>query len=91
MQSTGRVEYMFVNVGEDIEIKLTAQHLRRLAGQKNKCSDDDQYSAIDCEERCYWRWVADQTGCRGTWMTDIDRPACNNYDNMTKLIITYRK
>lgn len=82
---------MFVNVGEDIEIKLTAQHLRMLASRDNNCSDDGRYSAIECEERCYWLWATARVQCRGSWMTDIDLPYCNNAEDMTKLIIDYQK
>lgn len=91
MQTSGRVEYMFVNVGEDIEIKLTAQHLRMLASQDNDCSSDDKYSAIDCEERCYWGWATEKSHCRGPWMPSIDLPLCNKYDDMKNLIVNYRK
>lgn len=91
MQTSGRVEYMFINVGEDIEIKLTAQHFRKLSSRDNTCVMDDEYSAIDCEERCFWRHATNGPNCRGPWMPGIDLPLCNNYTQIKNLIIRYRK
>lgn len=91
MQTSGRVEYMFVSVGEEIEIKLTAQHLRMLPSLNNKCSNDLQNSAVQCEERCYWRWATQNSKCRGPWMPDIKLPLCNDYDHLRQLITDYRK
>lgn len=91
MQTSGRVEYMFVNVGEEIEVKLTAQHLRMLPSIDNRCSNDDEHSAVQCEERCYWQWSTEQAKCRGSWMPDVKLPLCNNYEQMRKLISGYRK
>lgn len=91
MQTSGRVEYMFVNVGEDIEIKLTVQHLRMMAGRDNPCINNEEYSAIQCEEQCFWRWSTRQANCRGSWMTGINLPICNDYEGMRLLIAGYRK
>lgn len=91
MQTSGRVEYMFINVGEEIEIKLTVQHLRMMAGRDNPCINDEEYSIIQCEEQCFWRWSTQKSKCRGSWMTGINLPICNNYEEMLLLISDYRK
>lgn len=90
MQTSGRVEYMYINVNEEIEIKLTAQHFKKMVGA-NRCTYDDLHSAVQCEERCFWHQVTEKTKCRGPWMTDLDLPLCNNYKSMRDLIINYRK
>ena len=38
--STGRIEYMFMEVNEVIELKLTVQHFTQLRGRGSSCSDD---------------------------------------------------
>lgn len=44
MQSSGRVEYMFIEINEVIEIKLTVQHFTQLRGRGSTCSDDFWHS-----------------------------------------------
>lgn len=90
MQTSGRVEYMYIKVNEEIEIKLTAQHFKKIPCA-NKCTNDDLHSAVQCEERCFWRQVIEQTKCRGPWMTDLDVPLCNNYTSIKQLIARYQE
>ena len=45
MQTSGRVEYMYIDVGEEVEIKLTAQHFSMMANIDTKCSTKRAYSA----------------------------------------------
>lgn len=91
MQTSGRVEYMYINVNEEIEIKLNAQHFKMIASRDNKCSNDDLHSAVQCEERCFWRQSTESVQCRGPWMPGINLPLCNNYTSMRNLIINYQK
>lgn len=91
MQTSGRVEYMYINVNEEIEIKLNAQHFKMMASRDNKCSHDDQHSAVQCEEKCFWRQSTEGTKCRGPWMPGLNLPLCNNYTDMKSLIINYKK
>lgn len=90
MQTSGRVEYMYLRVGEDVEIKLTAQHFNMLSSNDNSCSNDINYSVIQCAEVCQWSKVARKIGCSGPWMPDISQPYCNNYTQMRDLIVEYQ-
>lgn len=91
METSGRVEYMYINVNEDIEIKLTAQHFKKLMCKNNKCTNDDAQSAVQCEERCFWRQLLEITKCRGPWIDLPYVPLCNNYTSMLLLIQKYNK
>lgn len=91
MKKSGRVEYMYINVNEEIEIKLTAQHFKKMSCTNDKCTNDDLHSAVQCVERCFWRQVTEKIKCRGPWMPGLDIPLCNNYTSMRKLFINYEK
>lgn len=91
MKKSGRVEYMYINVNEEIEIKLTAQHFKKMSCTNDKCTNDNLHSAVQCVERCFWRQVTEKIQCRGPWMPGLDLPLCNNYTSMRKLFINYDK
>lgn len=44
MQSSGRVEYLYVEVGEQIEIKLTVQNFAMMQNNDNSCSNQEKMS-----------------------------------------------
>lgn len=91
MQLSGRVEYMYINVNESIEIKLSAQHFKMLANRDNKCSNDNLHSAIQCEETCFWNQVTENIGCKGPWMRDLNLPLCSNYTSLRQLMVNYQR
>lgn len=91
MQTSGRVEYMFVTPNEEIEIKLNSQHFQKISCRRRPCSNDNSYSAIQCEEICFWQHTTKEIGCRGPWMTGLPLPVCNNYTAMKELIVKYEK
>lgn len=90
MGTSGRVEYMFVKVNEEIDIRLTAQHFKKLPALTD-CVSNPLYSVVQCQVKCYWRQMVADTKCRGPWMTDMKEPICNNYTSLKNLIIKYRK
>lgn len=89
MQSSGRGEYMFVQVYEEIEIKLNAQHFNRLPTNENPCSIEPDYSFIGCSELCQWSRITHDVGCTAPWMSEIELPTCNNYEQMRDLLVEY--
>lgn len=90
METSGRGEYMYLRVGEDVEIKLTAQHFNMLPNNENSCSNDPHYSYIQCAETCQWAKVKQKIGCSGPWMSGVGHKYCNNYTQMRDLIVEYQ-
>lgn len=90
MQTSGRGEYMYIRVGEEVEIKLTAQHFNMLSSNENNCTNDRDYSVIRCLEMCQWTKITTDIGCSGPWMPGITKPYCSNYTQMKDLIVQYQ-
>jgi hypothetical protein len=44
MKTTGRVEYMYVEVNEEIEIKVTTQQFTMMANRDKACNNKLDYS-----------------------------------------------
>ncbi len=40
MKNSGRVEYMYIEVNEEIHLKVNAEHFLQLRGYDNKCTND---------------------------------------------------
>lgn len=38
--SSGRIEYLYMEANEEIELKLTVQHFTQFRGRGSSCSDD---------------------------------------------------
>lgn len=91
MQTSGRVEYMYVATNEEIEIKLVAKHFKKITSRKHRCSSERAYSVIRCEEVCFWHQTTSAVGCRGPWMQGLSLPLCHNYTSMKELIVKYEK
>ncbi|XP_068140939.1 acid-sensing ion channel 4-A [Drosophila tropicalis] len=90
MKGSGRVEYVFVNVNEEIEIKLQSQYFSNVETKDDPCSDDENYSDLKCGEICIWQDLADETNCTGPWMNEIVHQPCNDSTSMRKLISDYK-
>lgn len=43
--SSGRIEYFYMTVNEEIELKVTVQHFTQFRGRGSTCSDDDIQSS----------------------------------------------
>jgi len=46
MKGSGRVEYVFVGVNEEIEIKLQTQYFSNVQTRQEACSPDEDYSDL---------------------------------------------
>ncbi|CAD7085902.1 unnamed protein product [Hermetia illucens] len=88
-KASGRVEYMFVGVEEDVEIKLQTQFFNMMTDGEKQCLNIPGYSAPKCGELCLWRELTNHYQCTGPWMPDIDMPTCSTYETMSKLITDY--
>lgn len=91
MQRSGRVEYVYVDAEEDIEIKLAVQHFTMMESSDNRCNNDINYSAIQCGQTCRWQDITTRSGCTAPWIPNIKLPACDTYDDIKNLITIYRK
>lgn len=88
--TSGRGEYMFVRVFEDIEIKLTPQHFNRLPRNDNRCSLQPDYSYTECSEVCQWGKVTQRVGCTVPWMDEMpDVSNCNSYEQMRDMLVEF--
>ncbi|KAH8392305.1 hypothetical protein KR215_005485 [Drosophila sulfurigaster] len=90
MKGSGRVEYVFVNIREEIEVKLQSQIFSNVETRDEACSTQDGYSDLKCGEICIWKDLTDEVNCSGPWMHDIEQEPCNNSDSMRTLISDYR-
>ncbi|XP_050087836.1 acid-sensing ion channel 2 isoform X1 [Anopheles aquasalis] len=91
MQSSGRVEYLFLEVNEELEIRLSTQHFFMLASYENECVEVSTVSSTKCGELCHWRTVVESVGCSGPWMPDLDVSYCDDANRTKQLIKLYRQ
>lgn len=89
MQMSGRVEYMFLEVYEEVEVKLTAQHFATIPSATNKCEEDGQVSR--CEEMCVWDEIKTLSNCSAPWIPKIGLPYCTDYQSYNKLTSSYQR
>ncbi|XP_055547330.1 uncharacterized protein LOC129731383 [Wyeomyia smithii] len=90
MQSSGRVEYLFMEVDEEVEVKLTTQHFQMLPSSENDCTEGSEISSTRCSELCHWRHVVEAVGCTGPWMPDIEAEQCHTANDTQQLIKHYK-
>ncbi|XP_065356122.1 uncharacterized protein ppk17 [Calliphora vicina] len=91
MKASGRVEYVFADINEDIEIKLQSQYFSNIETKQLSCSRKQGYSDLKCGEVCIWHELGRKTNCSGPWMHDAHVPYCSTYKSMMKLIGEYGK
>lgn len=91
MDISGRVEYLFINVNEEIEIKLSPQEFLMVNQRGTPCADLMSYSSTNCTEYCRVYNVTHSVGCSGPWISGSDLKYCDNYNDMRNLIVTYNK
>ncbi|XP_041979305.1 uncharacterized protein LOC121733199 [Aricia agestis] len=84
----GLVDYLYVNTGETVDIKLTVNEYVMISDDDDPCTDEPGYSANECTTEYVWREVGSAVGCSGPWMTS-DLPPCDNFQDMRNLISTY--
>ena len=46
MKASGRVEYVFADLNEDIEIKLQTQYFSNIETKHQNCKKDENYSDL---------------------------------------------
>lgn len=90
MEFSGRAEYMFITIGEEVEVKLVADHFNKLPKADQFCSYDKTYSQINCIEYCQWKKITSSVGCTGPWML-VDLPYCDNFSKLKEIIGLYSK
>lgn len=83
------MEYLYLEVGEEMEIKLTPEQFNQIPTQKNPCVTDVNYSASQCSETKRWTNIAKEVGCIGPWMQGLHYPLCWNVDKLLKLLKAY--
>lgn len=49
MKASGRVEYVFAHINEEVEIKLQSQYFQSIDNKHRACSIDDDYSDLKVE------------------------------------------
>lgn len=91
MQRSGRVEYVYVEAEEDIEIKLAVQHFTMLENSDNRCNNEINYSAIQCGEDCRWRDITANIGCTAPWIPNINLPTCNTFNQIREFVNIYNR
>ncbi|TMW44643.1 hypothetical protein DOY81_010277, partial [Sarcophaga bullata] len=96
MKASGRVEYVFADINEEIEIKLQSQYFSNVETKYVSCSRKEGYSDLKesilfCGEVCIWQDLAKRTNCSGPWMDYVHQPFCSSYKSMLKLIGEYGK
>ncbi|KAL4707994.1 hypothetical protein ACJJTC_010610 [Scirpophaga incertulas] len=85
----GLVDYLYCNVGETIDVKLTVNQYMKISQNEDVCVTDDGYSANTCTTRYVWDRVGRMAGCSGPWMENSSLPQCSNFTAMRKLIAAY--
>ncbi|XP_045447835.1 uncharacterized protein LOC123656174 [Melitaea cinxia] len=84
----GLVDYLYVNTGETVNVKLKVDEYVMINEGDNPCSNEQNYSANACTTQYVSDIVSEEVGCSGPWMSS-DKPFCNNYNDMRRLISTY--
>ncbi|XP_024941790.1 acid-sensing ion channel 4 isoform X2 [Cephus cinctus] len=91
MQSLGRQEALYVEVGEEIHVRIAVQEFHHMnTGQTRYCVDNVDGGEVRCAERCRWEQKA-VDNCVAPWMPGVDLPECDNDNDTIRLIISYLK
>ncbi|XP_035440179.2 degenerin-like protein asic-1 [Spodoptera frugiperda] len=85
----GMVEYLYLNVGEMLRVKVTVDEYKMISRSDAPCTSRRNYSANECTTRYIWDLVTKDVGCSGPWM-DSPLPRCSNFTTIRSLIIKYR-
>uniref|UniRef100_A0A1I8NLL2 Uncharacterized protein n=1 Tax=Stomoxys calcitrans TaxID=35570 RepID=A0A1I8NLL2_STOCA len=91
MKASGRVEYVFVDIDEEIEIKLQSQYFSNVEKKYQSCSKQEGYSALKCGEDCILQAVASYANCSGPWMHNVSIESCSSYKAVMTLIGEYER
>ncbi|KAL7043303.1 hypothetical protein ACKWTF_001443 [Chironomus riparius] len=89
ISSSGRIENLYVEFNEEIELKMSVAHYTYFRGRGTKCSDDHLKSTSVCIENCIWRHIEEKVNCSGPWMKHAEFPYCDNYESIKNLINEY--
>ncbi|XP_022838103.1 uncharacterized protein LOC111365136 [Spodoptera litura] len=85
----GMVEYLYLNVGETLRVKVTVDEYKMISRSDDPCTNRLNYSANECTTRYIWKLATEEVGCSGPWI-DSPLPRCSNHTSMTRLILKYR-
>ncbi|KAF9409184.1 hypothetical protein HW555_011369 [Spodoptera exigua] len=85
----GMVEYLYLNVGETLRVKVTVDEYKMISSSDDPCINRVNYSANECTTRYVWHLATEAVGCSGPWI-ESPLPRCNNYTTMRALIVKYR-
>ncbi|CAF4907687.1 unnamed protein product [Pieris macdunnoughi] len=84
----GLVDYLYVNTGETLDVKLSVNEYVMISDDLNPCSTEPAYSANYCTAMYVWEEVGRQVNCSGPWM-NISLQRCDNFRDMRSLISAY--
>lgn len=89
--TSGRVENLFLNVQEEMELKMAAHHYLQFRGRGQVCSDDVTKSTSLCRENCIWYQVEMAVQCSGPWVRNRSTIDCHNYEDIRRMTVAYKK
>ncbi|XP_063624613.1 degenerin-like protein asic-1 [Cydia splendana] len=84
----GLVDYLYVNTGETIDVKLSVDQYQKISRDHDPCVNWENYSTNECTTKHVSYLVGEAVGCSGPWMLS-DLPRCDNYNDMRSLITEY--
>ncbi|KAJ2948852.1 hypothetical protein O0L34_g5778 [Tuta absoluta] len=85
----GLVDYLYVNTGETVDVKLTVDQYVMISSEDDPCTYEDNYNTNNCTAMHVWDLVGQAAGCSGPWMVTSRLPRCANYSSMRNLIVAY--
>ncbi|XP_036329166.1 uncharacterized protein LOC118741336 [Rhagoletis pomonella] len=89
VKGAARIEYIFAEINEEIEIKLHSQQFSNTESRDTPCSSIPSYSDMKCAELCVFEELAATANCTGPWMRDIPQNPCNSSKTMRNLVKEY--
>lgn len=89
--TSGRVENLFLNVQEEMELKVIPHHYLQFRGRGQTCSDDVTKSTSLCREKCIWQLVEMEVKCSGPWVPNRTTIDCHNYEDIRRMTVAYKK
>lgn len=89
--TSGTVENLFLEVQEEMELKISVHHYIHNRGRGQQCSDIVEKSTSICRENCIWEQVENDVHCSGPWVKNRKTEYCNNYEDVKKMTVVYKK
>ncbi|XP_067622903.1 uncharacterized protein ppk17 isoform X2 [Eurosta solidaginis] len=89
VKGAARIEYVFAEIEQEVEIKLQSQHFKTVKTKDHSCSSKPGYSDTKCAELSVFEDLAAEANCTGPWMYGIPQKSCNSSKAMQKLVKKY--